>query len=1102
MDWLTKAHAQPRNLAFTHLTVESGLSHNTVFDVIQDREGYLWVATEEGLNRYNGYDFEVFTYDLSDSTSLADNWVSSVFEDSKGNIWVSTDSGVNRFIPQTRNFKRFLDEGFEVWSVAEDQEGQLWIATSNGLYEIDIAADSLVGGPYRMAGTGSQFIVRTVVVGPDNHIWIGTREYGLLHFNRDTNTFSEVPGVPYCVDSPCDYNNTVYHILFDDGKILVGTQSGLFVREYSGHEWRYYGGEESRLIDFPLEGIVDIVPSGFSGYWIGTRSFGLIHLDINTNAYTQYLHDDSKSNSLVANEVRSIFRDRYGVLWFGAGALSKVDLQIGTMELIQFNPRNTNSLSDNAVNAILEDNNPDIIWIGTKAGGLNRLNKKTNQFTHYYQNSNATSRLSIDYVESLYQDKEGAVWIGTRDGLNRFNPENESIEHFFSLQADHPSNWIRVIHPSAKKEDVLWLSRGSEGLHRFDIKTGRLTAVDVDMKMWISAIYEDPSGKVWLGTEGNGLVKYKPDQGKFISYKYSPDDPYSLRSTDVYVLHASSDSVLWLGTAQGLVHFNTQEDKFTHYTTRNSALPHNTVYGILEDDRGRLWISTLNGFSLLDPSTMEFSSLDDRLGLQGRAFNKYAYHQGASGMMYFGGLNGFNYFEPEAIKANPVAPELRFTDLKLFDQSIGELPGSSGLVRKLNTDSVLVFNAQQNDLTVEFVGLHYSNPQQLEYTYRINRENQDWRNIEDQRSVNINGLTPGEYTFEVKTINADAIESVESDVNTLRFKITPPWWRTSWAYVLYVLIIGLSGYAVSRYQKNRLIRVERARAEEERKELELQKARQLQMAYDALQASMEELKRTQEQLVQAEKMASLGQLTAGIAHEIKNPLNFINNFADLQTDYLNDLKMHLKGQESEQLESILTVIQENAGHIHKHGLRADRIVQTMMQHVRGTSGNRELSNINDILSHAIVSALGGFNKKGVLENVVVDKNLDPELPLVSVVSSELGRVFINLLTNAFAAVLEKAELNQDFIPRVRVETSQLPEKVVISIEDNGPGIPVEHHQKIFDPFFTTRKSGDGNIGLGLSLSFDIIVRGHQGSIKIDNGDLGGAVFVIDLPIVS
>jgi len=693
----------------------------------------------------------------------------------------------------------------------------------------------------------------------------------------------------------------------------------------------------------------------------------------------------------------------------------------------------------------------------------------------------------------------------------------------------------------------------------------------------------------------DGLQRFDPATASFKRYQNDPRDSTSISFNVVRAIHEDPfqpDKYLWLGTAGGgLNRFDLQTETFTHFTEKD-GLPDNVIYAILSDspdfpsntlkeDRGNLWMSTNKGLSkfVLSPAaggvnsaegrTYQFKNYDVKDGLQDNEFNSCAYFKSQSGELFFGGIGGFNVFYPEDIQDNQHVPPVVITDFQIFNKSVAfERPRSgvrgpkSVLQKPIAETEEITLSYEHKVFSFEFAALDYTDPAKNRYAYKMENFDQDWQQAGTKRTATYTNLNPGKYVFRVKAANNDGVWN--EDGAAIKIIITPPWWRTWWAYGFYGLLLVAGVFAADRFQRRRVIAKERVQteireaelraqtaeaqskalqAENERKEVELRKAEELKVAYQALENALENLKSTQQQLVTQQKLASLGQLTAGIAHEIKNPLNFVNNFAALSVDLMKELSETLAQQKDKlgeevvaEIEDILMTLEQNAEKINHHGKRADNIVKSMMQHARGSSGQREMADINHLLDEAVNLTYHGLRANDASFNITIEKDYDESIGKLEVVPQDLSRVFLNIINNACYAAHHKARVGeresgrkgdgvsgregewemgredfsssptysvtpsprQPFAPTLSVSTRKLGGQIEIRIRDNGNGIPPDVREKIFTPFFTTKPTGQGT-GLGLSISYDIIVQEHKGEIRLETEEGKFTEFVVRLP---
>jgi len=479
-----------------------------------------------------------------------------------------------------------------------------------------------------------------------------------------------------------------------------------------------------------------------------------------------------------------------------------------------------------------------------------------------------------------------------------------------------------------------------------------------------------------------------------------------------------------------------------------------------------------------------FINIDIKDGLQGYSFSLASW-KANNGELFFGGDNGVNYFIPG--RTNQTKPKIVITDLKISDVSVFNDITTSPLKEDLNNTEELTLDYSQNDISFQFAPIHYSRPERNLIAYKLEGFNKDWV-YSKLHFASFTNLEPGEYTFRLKAANGDGIWSDKEKV--IHIEVLPPYWRTTIAYITYGIFFVLVILGVDRIQRRRVIEKERALA----KEKELEQAKEIEKAYT-------ELKSTQAQLIHSEKMASLGELTAGIAHEIKNPLNFINNFSEISTELLDEMQTELNsnGNRNEGVKEIVNNLKQNLEKINQHGKRADSIVKGMLLHSRGTSGEKVLTDINDLLDQYVTLAYHGLRAQDKEFNITIEKDYDQSLDKINVVPQDISRVFLNLINNAcYAANEKKKKSNDDFIPVLKVSTKNLQKSVEINIRDNGNGIPSSVKAHIFNPFFTTKPTGEGT-GLGLSLSYDIVVKQHSGEIKFESEEGKYTDFKITIP---
>ncbi len=1149
------APARQKNLQFKHITSNDGLTHNTVYAVFQDKRGFMWFGTQEGLNRYDGYEIKTYRNEPGNPKSIDYNWISYINEDSEGSMWVCTSGGgINRYNFETDTFDHVFD--FDdpdladinvVRNFTEDKDGFLWIGTDAGVFRLDKESGQSRRYEYESERPGSlsDNTVRHVFVDSRGTLWVSTHHGGLNRYQAETDSFIKYRHDPE--DDQSISSDRVAQVYEDHkGTLWVPTANGLnrYLPDQDGFEKFFF--EEGVAGSLSNSYLNIIREDARKNLWVGTYNGGLNLYNRSTGLFEHFKHHPARMESLSNDKISSIWEDHAGTLWVGTEhGVNFVDLESGYFKHLKHDATINQSLSDNAVYAIHADPFiPEILWVGTESGGLNKVHVKSGDVAYFQNKAGDPSSLSNNFVQSILVDHRGRLWTGTRHGLNLLDQDRGTFTHFLLASEGRFSDRIRIIYEAPSEPGVLWIAGGGGGLVRFEVESERVDRYphnpSDEYSMcgdWVSSIYEDQSDQLWIGTSGNGLCRFNRSTRTFTRYPYDENRPFSLASKHIDGIAETAQGTLWLATENGLVQFDVERNEFQHYTDRNSNISSNAIRGVVADEKDKLWISTNAGVSRFDPVTKVFDNYDVEQGLQGRAFNARVYHQDKAGNIYFGGLNGLNVFHPDDIKGNPHAPKLLLTDMSLFDEEL--VPGEdTSLLEHVSVAKKISLSHDQNEISIGYTGLHYSSPLKNQYQVKLESYDADWRAVNRDRRVTYTSLDPGTYTFKVKAANANGVWSEE--LSGIEITINSPWWLKPWAFLIYTIMLGGIVFYVDRYQRAKLIQKEREaaqireaelrmqaaelksqasesqaralKAENEQKEAELQKAAELKEAYEALQDSMDQLKIAQRQLVQAEKMASLGQLTAGIAHEIKNPLNFVVNFAVVSQNLIREMESMLQqenreldAEAQEEMKEMLSLLILNTERINEHGLRADSIVKSMMEHSRPSDGLLVDVSLTRVLNQAIDFAYTSLTNEVGASEIVLEKKFDESIGLVKLNAQDFTRVIINLLENAFYAVKESAvkeDVSKEgdrYIPRICVSTALVENQIEIKIEDNGAGIDEEVKSKIFDPFYTTKPTGFGNTGLGLSLSYDIIAQGHNGTITVGGKKGEGAIFTVIIP---
>ncbi len=1060
-----------QEVTFTHLTTDDGLPSNLIMAILQDHRGYLWFGTRGGgLVRYDGYEMKVYRHVAGDSTSLSGGEVRALHETDDGTLWVGTDDGLSRFDAASETFKVYqhipgdstsLSPG-PVRALYEADDGTLWVGTRGGLNRFDAASETFAA--YRHVPGDSTSLSRGRVLAlhqtDDGTLWVGAGG-GLNRFDAATETFKVYQHIPG--DSTSLSPGPVRALYeADDGTLWVATRRGLSRFDAASgtfETYRHVPGDPTSLS--PGRGRA-LQQTDDGTLWVATTD-GLSRFDAATETFETYQHVPGDPTSLSHDELRALHKTDDGTLWVGTvgGGVSRFDAASGTFEVYRHEPGDSTSLSRGRALA-LHETDDGTLWVGTLGGGLNRFDAATETFEAYRHREGDSTSLSPGEARALHEADDSTLWVGTWGGLSRFDAVSGTLKVYRHEPGDSTS-----------------LSPGP-----------------------VQALHQTDDGTLWVGT-GGGLSRFVAATETFEVYRHEPGDSTSLSQGAIQAIHESGDGTLWVGTGEGLNRLDKDPADPTSVSfTRFLAGTGSSIRSILEDEQNQLWLGLFNGSLVrFNPETRQVRSFGKRYGLPAGSFNSGVL-QSRTDRLYWGNAAGLISLRPGRLPPPDAPPRLELSELWLFDERLTPGP-ESPLKHPLWQTEALQLSHTQNDLTFGFVAIHYADPAENRYQYRLLGYDRAWRGETQQRRATYTNLPPGSYTFEVKASNSDGIwteEAVRLDV-----EILPPWWRTVWAYMVYGLLLVGAVFAVDRVQRRRIVQRERERA----RERELEQAREIEKAHTELQASHQHLKATQAQLIQSEKMASLGQLTAGIAHEIKNPLNFVNNFAEVNEELARELKELISENRErriaevlEDLDDIASGVRLNSKHIVQHGKRADAIVQNMMEHATGGTGERYDVGVNKLVNEYVGLSFQAMQVQLPNLTVEIKRDYGEAVGTVEMAPQEMGRALLNLLNNAFEAVHQRAQAaDGSYTPTVKVLTRKVDGQVEIRVCDNGGGIPMEIKDKIFEPFFTTKPTGSGT-GLGLSLSYDIVTQGHGGTLTVESTEGEGATFVITLPMNS
>ena len=1093
-----QAVSQNLSLDFDHITMDDGLSQSTVYGIVQDKYGFMWFGTQDGLNRYDGYDFKYYKHDPLISSSISFSYITSMLLDSQNNIWVGTGVGLNRYIYETESFVSYfhnedndncLDHNnisciFE--SISEP--GVLWIGTILGLNKFDIKEEKFTQYNLPMTdSTSNRYDLITTIYESDNDVgilWVGTNN-GLYQFHTIKERFRK-----YISDQDSDELSNYYiNVIFEDsfGKLWIGTSNGLNIFESDNNRVTTFKNELNNPNSLSHNNIKTIYEDSNNNLWIGTLGGGLNLFQRETRQFQRWIDDPGNPNSISANEINIIHEDKTGILWIGTAikGIKKANLKAKKFIHYYNNPNDDNSLVYNSVRAIYKDNK-DILWIGTD-NGLSCLNEKTGIFKNYTNIPGNSNILNDKSVRVITQGKNGIFWFGTRfGGLHSYDQISGALKHYekdINNNQSIGSNYIRAIFED--NNGILWIGTVDGGLNRFDPESelfkhylhdpDNINSLP-DNKVY--SIISDKNRILWLGT-GDGLVKFDPEKEEFTRYLDNRADTTSQIRHLVMSVFEGVDDFIWAATfGGGLYRLDQTTGIFTRYTEKD-GLSNNIVYGIVPDDDDNFWMSTNSGISKFNTKTQEFNNYTVKDGVQAREFNSGAYYKDNAGEIYFGGINGLNIINPESIKYNEVIPTVLITDFQLFNKSvqINDTINNRIILTKsiIETDTIKL-SFRQNILSFSFVALDYYYPEMNEYEYKLEKIEEEWNKVGDRRFITYSSLPPGEYTFRVRGSNSDGKWNEEG--KSLKIFISPPWWRTIIFYVLTSLFVVILFILYIRNREKKLL-LEKSLLEKKVN----QRTKDLFSTNKELKEKQAELELKQEEIyTQNENLEELNatkdKFFSIIAHDLINPFNIIMGYSNLLKsnyyDFPDDKRKFFINE------------------IDKSSKNTFDLLKNLLDWASTQQGKikiqKEKLNLFSVVNNGIKPLISCAEIKEILIKTDISKNI-----YINADSETILIVINNLVSNAIKFTPKGGEI------LINTETNK--DKIILCIKDTGVGMTKEILDNLFriDKSYSTRGTNDEKgTGLGLFLVKEFIEKNDArifAESKVDEG----SIFKLEFP---
>ena len=1036
------------NINFESITIDEGLSQSLAEYIYQDSFGYIWIGTNDGLNRYNGNDIKVYKNIRNNDNSISNDMISSLVEDFEQNLWIGTDGGLNKLNLVTGDITRYLvsDEDKAISNTVVDEvfidsQGRLWVCTINGLNLYDRENDKFVkvANEY-LENKGLQDITED----HEGNIWVSTRD-GLYKYNPDNKSVEEFLHDENNSNTISEDN--IFSVYHSEKKLWIGTKTGgLNVMNLEDNSIKVYTNNPNDPNSIPSNFIRDILIDRSGDMWLATDQ-GLALFDMEDEKFYTFKNDSGKY-SICDDNIVNLYEDTLGVIWVGTfNGVSKF-LPNKDFKVYRNNSSDSNSLSSSSVCGIYEDSE-GMVWVGTFNAGINKINKANNEVTRYYSDLSSNNSLSSNRIKDI-TGIENEVWIATDNGLNKYDKITNEFTVYKKTDDDKSivNNEIRALY--IDREGILWIGTRS-GICTFD-REGTFTSYNKILEQngiyekTISSIYEDSEGIMWIGLGNDGgLVKYNKETGEIKNYLADYNKFNSLSFNSVRSIAEDSLGNIWIGTQDGLNKFEKKTEKFTTYTVSN-GLSNDFIYGVIVDDNDNIWVSTNYGISMYDQEEDKFIRYYEADGLATNEYNGFSYHKNSEGNIYFGGVNGLTEFNPSNIKIK----------MNTSNVIVDSIKTSAGI--EINEKDNIVLEYDSRELYIKFFIPEYKNISQMQYAYKLEGMDTEWTYSGNENYARYASLEPGKYKMLIAGRNYNGVWSEVSEVN---IKVKNSIWKSPLAYLIYIIII-LTIIYIYYNQVKILDALVRQRTQE-------------------LNDKLNENKKLYERLIELEKHKN--NYFVNLSHELRTPLNVILSIEQL----ISSLTKSGTQLSIEKMTTYMNTLKGNSK-------RLLNLINNIIDTSKIDSGfyrlDKEEVNIVTLVEDTALSMVELAEIKGL--EIIVDPEIE-EL-FINCDKLDIERCIINLIGNAIKFTEAGGTIT--------VSVCELEGKVRIGVKDTGVGIDEKYHNNIFDRFgqvYSVSSETFGGSGLGLTLTKNLINL-HGGEISVISEIGKGSEFIIILPI--
>ena len=1037
----------------------------------------MWFGTQDGLNRFDGYKFKIYRHEPKNPASLRKSHILSLYEDRLGNLWVGTSNGALSLYDRAKDqFIHFKEsEGNyagisqrSVTTIYEDKQDNFWVGTFWKLNLLDrkTGKSRVFGHDPADSSSISNDAITSILEDSRNNLWVGT-SHGLNLFDRTSNRFTRFI---HDDNNQVSISNNYINVIKEDerGGLWIGTNDGLNLMDTRTGKFVHYRNQPGNISSIGSNRITDIEIAGDGNLWLGTE-YSLELFDPAKNHFSHFTHIANEPNSLARNgNVMSMLADRQGILWVGTyqGGINKFDKSLSIFDTYRNNPHDQQSLSFNTVTGFAETPEGDI-WVSTGGGALNLWQRQADRFLRYNPDPERKDWLSTWGLLCLYQSKKSRyLYIGTYgSGMDRYDPHSNTFTHFIKGNGAKQLNNDAAYAIFEDRKGNIWIGTNGGGVNVLNTATGIITKYMNDANNpktisgnFVRSFYEDAAGNMWVGTT-SGLNVF--DLARQVT-RYDQNS-MAMESDIISALHGDSHGNIWMGTVGGgLNRLNLRTQQLTVYTT-NEGLPDNTINSIIEEDNGILWLSTNNGISRFDVKTGTFRNSSLPNGIQSFEFSQGAGLKTSKGEILFGGVNGFNFFDPAKLVTNKNLPPVVITNLKLYNQSVSGGDKSVVLNQGIGEKNEIILSYDQSVIRIDFAALGFTATEKNQYSFMLEGFDKNWH-TGSQRTATYTNLDPGEYTFKVKGSNNDGRWNERP--TTIKLIITPPFWKTWWFRTLMVLSVVGCIYVVYK------IRIRSINAHK----ILLEK--QVIERTESLAAMTENERRARKEADQAnielaQKNQELEQFAYVASHDLQEPLRTTTSFIDL-------FQRQYHGKIDEKANTYLTyILQAND--------RMRVLIKDLLDYSRiGNKRNLQKVDCNIILREVLVDIGEAVKEAGAaIENC--------PLPIINGYPTEIKGLFQNLVLNAIK--FQKAGI----APQLRICVQANPKQWEFSFTDNGIGIDEQYNDKIFVIFQRLHSRAEYK-GSGIGLSHcKKIVELHNGQIWFKSAPGEGSTFYFTIP---